>query len=77
MDIKKFAVLVFVFWVITSYATCSFLFNRKYREGDPIIVNKQSTLLPNTCVYTYEGWGKKVDFEDYCWKYSIGDKLTD
>jgi hypothetical protein len=55
-----------------------FLFScseKKYREGIPIVVHKEYSILPTVCNYTYEGWGKRISFEDKYGKYSIGDTL--
>lgn len=49
----------------------------EYREGDPVIVKKEVSLVPGYCKYTYEGWGSREYFEDPCDKYNVGYKLTD
>lgn len=48
---------------------------RTYRDGPPIIVKKQQSLLPGKCLYTYEGYGREEMFDDDCAKYNVGDTL--
>lgn len=48
---------------------------RTYRDGPPIIVKKQQSMLPGKCLYTYEGFGREEMFDDTCDKYNVGDTL--
>jgi len=69
---KRLVLLILAALLIISVTSCT-----NYREGDPIIVKKEVSLVPGYCKYTYEGWGRKDYFEDPCDKYNVGDKLTD
>ena len=69
---KRLVLLILGALLIMSVTSCT-----QYREGDPIIVKKEVSLVPGYCKYTYEGWGRRDYFEDPCEKYNVGDKLTD
>lgn len=69
---KRLVLLILGALLIMSVTSCT-----DYREGDPIIVKKEVSLIPGYCKYTYEGWGRRDYFEDPCEKYNVGDKLTD
>lgn len=49
--------------------------NQDIYQGEPVILDKEYSLIPGVCMYTWEGYGKKETFEDQCDKYSVGDKL--
>lgn len=67
---KRIVLLILTSLLIMSVTSCT-----DYREGDPIIIKKEVSLVPGYCKYTYEGWGRREYFEDPCDKYSVGDKL--
>ena len=69
---KRFLLITITFLMFLTLSSCA-----EHLEGDPIIVKKEVSLITGYCKYTYEGWGRRVYFEDPCDKYNIGDKLID
>ncbi len=47
---------------------------KMYSQGPPVIVDKSQS-LNGKATYTYEGYGRREDFEDDFDKYSVGDTL--
>lgn len=68
---KKIVFLLIIALTVLMATSCT-----EYREGDPVIVKKEVSLVPGYCLYTYEGWGRREYFEDDCGKYDVGDVLT-
>lgn len=68
---KKIVFLLIIALTVLMATSCT-----EYREGDPVIVKKEVSLVPGYCLYTYEGWGRREYFEDDCDKYDVGDVLT-
>lgn len=66
---KKYIIIFFVGFLYS----CDF--NKQYNKGVPVIVNKQQSLIPGKCLYTYEGFGREETFDEECNKYQVGDTL--
>jgi hypothetical protein len=69
---KNFVIIFFLFVVCSCNSTGG---SDSYRQGEPVILKKEYSLIPGICIFTYEGYGKRETFEDKCDKYSVGDKL--
>lgn len=72
MKCKKFVIILVPFVVCSCDSMGG---SDRYREGEPVILKKEHSLIPGICMFTYEGYGKRETFEDKCDKYSVGDKL--
>lgn len=60
--------------LVCGYVTMFPKTSKEYPKGRPVIVGKSQS-LNGKATYTYEGYGRREEFEDNFDKFSVGDTL--